>query len=170
MIGRKIQLVENWYVRIRAVQAGHYQYANNLRKKNFLLGVPVVALTAIVGTSVFASLSEQNPSMELKIIVGLVSMLAATLASLQTFLNYSEQSAKHLDAATKLSSLKKEMEEKLVLFGDSEEGIDSYIQSVRERWTQITNEAPLISSRAFGKNSKKYARDSDFPTRRSGET
>ena len=90
-------------------------------------------------------------------------MLAAALASLQTFLNYSEQSAKHLDAATKLSSLKKEIEEKIVFFEYSEEGIEKYIQGLRERWTQITNEAPLISKQSYEKSFEKYAKDSDFP-------
>jgi hypothetical protein len=61
---------------------------------NYLLGVPVVVLTTFVGTSVFATLQE-DVNTSLRILVGAVSVFAAVLASLQTFLRYPERAEKH---------------------------------------------------------------------------
>jgi len=128
-----------------------------------MLGVPVVILSAIVGTGVFASLSEASLSFTLRLVLGSISLLAASLASLQTFLNYTEQSARHLKVATKLSSLKKEIEESLVLRSSSSEDFDEFIQSVRLKWEAITTEAPLISEQIFNKNFRKYEAEKAFP-------
>lgn len=165
----RIELLHNWYTRIRIAQTGHYEDAHKLRRKNAAFGIPVVLFSAIVGTGVFASLSEQNPSFNLRIVLGIISILAAALASLQTFLNYSEQSAKHLKAATELSSLKKEIEEKLAILPAEAEGLNEFIKSVRSRWDAITNEAPLLADRTFNRNFKKFGGDKAFPSRENSQ-
>ena len=98
---------------------------------------------------------EGSPHPYVGLALGTISMAAAALAALQTFLNSSERSSRHLTAATALSSLKKETQENLLLlFGDETEPgdagrVDSYIRYVREKWEQITAEAPLMSARAY---------------------
>jgi len=160
---QKLELLHNWYRRIRIAQAGHYDDAGRLKRLHLLLGIPVVILSAIVGTGVFASLAEENPSITLRIVLGITSILAAALASLQTFLNYAEQSARHLDAATKLSSLKKEIEANLVLIPPDSEALDEFIKTVHMKWDTVTTEAPLLSEKAFSGNFKKMGGDKAFP-------
>ena len=66
-------------------QEAHYARATRLADFNIWFGVPVVALTTLVATSVFATL-QKDVRIELRIAVGIISALAAVLASLQTFL------------------------------------------------------------------------------------
>lgn len=160
---QKLDLLHKWYKRIRIAQAGHYQDAGRLKRLHLLLGIPVVVLSAIVGTGVFASLAEENLSVSWRIMLGLTSILAAALASLQTFLNYAEQSARHLDAATKLSALKKEIEANLALISPGSEAFDEFIKATHRQWAAITAEAPLLSEKAFTHNFKKMGGDKAFP-------
>src|SRR5438046_2990635 len=82
--------VAEWYKRVAATQRGHYLAALRLGRMHYVLGVPVIVLTTLVGTSVFASLSTQ-PDPRLQITTGIASVVAAVLAALQTFLGLSDR-------------------------------------------------------------------------------
>jgi hypothetical protein len=169
MNDKKIELLNNWYRRIRIAQRGHYEDASRLKRRNVMFGIPVIILSAAAGTGVLASLAKENPSQTLRIVLGCISILAAGLALLQTFLNYSEQSSKHMKAATELSALKKEIEEKLALLPDNAEGLNEFIKTARSKWDAITNEAPIISQKVFEKNFIEFKGEEAFPGRRVNE-
>ncbi len=146
----KINLLKNWKKRIKKAQRAHYKDAHRLKRNKKLIGIPTVILTTIVGTGIFASLQNSSPHDTIyihPIILGVLSLFASILASLQTFLNYSEKSEKHLNAARKLSSLKKEIQHNLVTLKDYPAEIDEFIQKIREKWEDIINEAPLVSNK-----------------------
>ena len=157
-----IQLLKDWYVRIRVAQKGHYQDASQLKRSNRYIGITVVALSTIVGTGVFASI-EQNLSIYFQIATGLFSLLAAVLASLQTFLNYSDKSEKHLEAARKLSELKKEIEQALVIEKENQNKTVEFVIYIRSKWSKITNDAPIISESNFKKFFNAYNAHKHFP-------
>jgi hypothetical protein len=73
----------------------HYLAAKYCQRRHTLLGVPVVAGTSIVGTSIFATLTEE-PWIVWKIATGVISIAAAVLAALQTFFGFAEQAEKNL--------------------------------------------------------------------------
>lgn len=58
----------------------HYAAATVLLRRNYWLGITVVVLAALVGTSVFATLSGEV-DVRLKIATGLVSLLLCWLVS-----------------------------------------------------------------------------------------
>ncbi|AFY39395.1 hypothetical protein Lepto7376_3166 [[Leptolyngbya] sp. PCC 7376] len=154
---QKLELLRKWYVRIRAAQSGHYRQALSYRRQHLYLGVPVVVLSAVVGTTVFATLNDAETPALIKIILGSTSMLTAAIASLQTFLNYDALSEKHLAAATKLSAIKKEIEEKMIVLTKDEEFTD-FIEKVRLEWSSVTDEAPQISDKIWKKYCAKNTR------------
>ena len=63
-----------------------YKDAARLARRQQWLGTVVVLLSAIVGTGVFASLTVEKMDPWVKIVTGLLSVTAAALASLQTYL------------------------------------------------------------------------------------
>jgi hypothetical protein len=89
-----LDLLRDWSARAASSSAGHYSTAHGLSRRNILLGVPVVVLTTFIGTSVFATLQDDIDT-SLKIFVGVISVTAAVLASLQTFLRFGERAEKH---------------------------------------------------------------------------
>ncbi len=118
----------------------------------------MVVLSAIVGTTVFATLNDTATSIIVKIILGTTSMFTAALASLQTFLNYEALSEKHLSAAAKLSAIKKEIEEKTITLTTDAE-LTEFIEQVRMRWTSVTDEYPQISDKIWKAYCSKQIQD-----------
>src|SRR5262245_25635422 len=95
-----IDLVDSWRLRVRTYQKAHYDAAESLRRRNYFFGVPIIALSAIVGTSVFATISE-DLSLWTRIVVGCVSISVAVLSALQTFFRFAERAEHHREAAIK---------------------------------------------------------------------
>ena len=79
-----VKLLREWSARAGASADAHYELCTRLSRSNLRFGVPVVVLTTFVGTTVFATLSH-HVNVALRIAVGMISVLAAVLASLQSF-------------------------------------------------------------------------------------
>src|SRR2546421_2594241 len=88
-------LLTDWFRRARESQRTHYECGTRFSRFNYWLGIPTIILSTAVGTAVFASLEQQSVPAWIKIVIGLVSILAAVLASLQTFLGFAQRADKH---------------------------------------------------------------------------
>ncbi len=100
----------SYYRRIYAICArGHHLAAAQKSRLNHLFGVPAAIISAVVGTSVFATL-EQNPETVWRIIVGLILILSAVLSTLQTRFNYADAAGKHKTAGTRYSAVRRRLE------------------------------------------------------------
>jgi hypothetical protein len=135
------ELLRRWLQRLRESQFCHYEAASSLQRANYLLGIPVVVLAAIVGTSVFSSL-ESDPNTWMRIVLGLVSILAAVLASLQTFLGFAEKAEKHRASAARYGIARREVEE-LVAAGTTA-GSGEGIGHIRAQIDSLALDAPAI--------------------------
>ena len=92
--GDLISLIEHWGVNCQRSRLANYLAANAFSRSHVRLGIAAVALSAVVGTSVFASLGKQIDPL-LQILVGALSVLAAVLAALQTFLKHGDRASAH---------------------------------------------------------------------------
>jgi hypothetical protein len=132
------EVLDEWYLRVCVTQRAHYLSADHFSTKKYWLGIPAVVLATLVGTSVFATLSAQ-PDPWLQITLGLASVTAALLTSLQTFLGYSERAEKHRLAGAKYGALGRELEE---LLAKPESLTAEQIKRVRERLDVLAMESP----------------------------
>jgi hypothetical protein len=141
------ELVLAWLRRARESQMAHYEMANVLSRRSQWLGVPVILITAIVGTSVFASIAAEPIAVEAKVVVGLLSVFAAVLSSLQTFFKFSERAEKHRAFAARYGAVRREIE---ALFA---EGVATqerhYVGVLREKLDRLAEEAPNVPTRIF---------------------
>src|SRR5207342_170196 len=87
------------------------------RRRNLALWIPVVILTAIVGTALFGSLAASTETFPLgvRFAVGTISIVAAVLAATQTFLRFAERSERHAQAGDWYSAIRREIDELLAL-------------------------------------------------------
>jgi hypothetical protein len=136
--------LEDWRDRSEATSKIHFARGNRLSYLNKALGIPVVVLTTLVGTSVFATLQE-TVNTSIRLFAGIAIVLAAVLASLQTFLNLGEQAEKNRAAAEKWSAIRREITEMLALHpvhaatrGDPKE----YLDDLRIRIDKVAAESP----------------------------
>lgn len=156
-----LETLEKWHTRIRASHKGHYKNAARLSAQQHNLGIVVVVFTAIVGTSVFASLAMDNSNVWLKTLAGIVSILTVVFAALQTFLNYPAKQVTHLLAATQLSSLKKRIEEQITV-GGTEDELKLFMHDIRTEWDAITHGAPLMSEGVYNTSAASMVTASEF--------
>jgi len=153
-------LYDSWHRRVAAAEHGHRLMADRMRRRYLMLGIPVVVFTTLVGTSAFASLQNANaetikteganPDVVL-LIVGSISILAAVLSSLQTFLRYATRAEGHRIAALRYETLRREMAEKLALPRAARGQPDRELESVRQRMDRYAKESPTIGEWMWGK-------------------
>jgi hypothetical protein len=153
-------LLDAWKRRLRESQFSHYEAAKLLGRYTYFLGIPAVVLSTIVGTSVFASLGKAvDPS--LQIAIGLVSVLAAVLAGLQTFLQFPERAEKHRSVAARYGSLRRRIEELIATNTGSFSKED--IAALRGEIDSIAEKAPHVSTRIW-KRAEKMLLEKDSPS------
>jgi hypothetical protein len=102
-------LLHSWHLRVTTAQYGHQALADRNRQHSLLLGIPVVCVSTIVGTSVFAAIDRSSGGAARWVIGGL-SVLAAILAGLQTLLGYSQFAERHRVAAARYAALRRGIE------------------------------------------------------------
>ena len=145
------ELLQDWYRRAREAQFAHYEAAKPLSRANYNLGIPVALLSAFVGTSIFATLQKDQADIRLRIAVGIISVLAAVLSSLQTFLRLSERADRHRAAAVRYGALRRELETAIAKGGPYE---DELVAGVREKLDSISSDSPEIPARVWTKVEK----------------
>jgi conflict system pore-forming effector with SLATT domain len=136
------ELLQQWLNGIHIAQVAHLRCAARYQANHRRLGVPVIFLTTVVGTSIFATL-ESAENQIILITAGIVSALAAILSGLQTFLNYSELAARHAEAGKRFGKLRKRVEELLVT-PCSNEDLAAHVATIRTEWDQLEDEAPTV--------------------------
>ena len=143
MINEKTNLMNIWETDFRIICHAHYDSAVRHSRRNYQLGLPVVVLSAIVGTTVFATLNE-NPETWARIIVGMLSLTTVVMASLQTFLKFSERAEKHKEAGARFGALLKEVEQYIALPPKDDAELKNWCDSLRARWDKLSLESPTV--------------------------
>ena len=146
-------LAREWGRRAAAAQHAHYYLATNLRRRNLALGIPVVILSAIVGTALFASLAASSESfpLGLRLAVGSISLLAAVLAAIQTFLRFAERSERHAQAADWYSAIRREIDELLALPADKRGESKRTLDGLRKEFNKAGQTYPEIGESTWGR-------------------
>ena len=158
MTAEQIKIIEEWRCDMKLIFGAHYASAVEAQRLNLRLGIPVVVLSAIVGTSVFAAL-DSNPSPFAKIAVGCVSMLVAALAALQTFMRYAERAEKHREAGAKFAALHKEIDQLLVCPPKDDDELSRWMSSFREHWDKLSLEFPTTMSSSWAKRKQQLRKE-----------
>ncbi|WUR15823.1 SLATT domain-containing protein [[Empedobacter] haloabium] len=137
-------LILAWLRRARESQLGHYEMATMLERRSYWLGVPVIVISGVVGTSVFASIAAEVVAVEAKLAVGALSVLAAILSSLQTFFKFAERAEKHKTFGARYGAIRRELEAMHASGTAAHE--PNYINVLRDKLDRLGQEAPAVSS------------------------
>lgn len=104
-----LKKVEEFKRTCAVISRAHYVAWERANNKQNWLGIPVVVCTAIVGSSIFATINS-NPSVGWKVTAGLISLLAAVLSALQTSFKYSEISDSHKSAGASYAAMRRQLD------------------------------------------------------------
>jgi hypothetical protein len=136
-------LLKKWLDRAQRNQNAHYEAAASLDRTQYWVGYPLVTLSTIVGTSVFATLGE-TAYWWAKFGVALASVLVAVLGAIQTFLKPAERSERHKMAGMRYGGFKREIEETLAFPPSNPEDLQKFVTDIRLRWDKLVEESPTI--------------------------
>lgn len=126
-----------WYRRASEVGHSHYRAALYYSKLNRWLGVPTILFTAIVGTSLFASIQAEQ-DLWIKIGTGLLSVAAAALGALQTFFASGNEAERRRAAGAAYNSVGRQLESLIA----KEEW--NRLDEVRTRIDTLAHDSPHI--------------------------
>jgi len=140
-------LLNDWWRRSREAQWAHYATGRFFTRSHYIIGIPLVLLTAFSGTSVFYVMTT-NPNRKLGFVVATTSVIAAILGGLQTFLRLSDQAAAHRAAAVEYSGIRRYLEE--VIATCSLNGTHD-VTVLRDRFDDITKSSPPVPGRIWAR-------------------
>jgi hypothetical protein len=140
-------LLNDWWRRSREAQWAHYATGRSFTRSHYIIGIPLVLLTAFSGTSVFYVMTT-SPNRNLGFVVATTSVIAAILGGLQTFLRLSDQAAAHRAAAVEYSGIRRYLEE--VIATCSLNGAHD-VTVLRDRFDDITKGSPPVPARIWAR-------------------
>lgn len=147
---KKVRMAQCWLGLLKALQISHYKTSASFNLRNRILGGCVVIFSVSVGTAVFSDLAKHDDDL-VRNIIGLVSVIAAVLSSLQTSLKYEERAEKHRSSAVRYGHLRRELEQFIAVMPQQEPEIVQELTDFRHRWDAAAEEAPTLPQRIHGK-------------------
>lgn len=150
------ELLRGWLLHAHKGRDRHDLAARRNDTYHYWLGVPTIIFAATVGTSVFMSLEGQVDA-ALKIGLGLVSILSAVLASLQTFYNFSSHAERHRSAGVKYKAIIRELEQVLTQPAKQLPEKKDFLDDLRLRLDDLELEAPVVPEGIYRRIEERYA-------------
>ncbi len=158
-------LLEDWRNRVYAAQIAHYASADRFRLLNYFVGVPATIFSSIVGTALFAGLEKNSPQ---TLVVASISIAAAILAALQTFLRFAERASQHAIAGDWYSAIRRDIEQLLHLSIADRGAAKDCLDEIRKEMNRVGQNSPELSSREWRRQAKRFrVREPQFQTRSS---
>jgi hypothetical protein len=99
------ELVSSWRWTARTANVANLRATDSLRWRNFALGGTSTTLGAIVGLGIFATLQEGTHHLWVRLAASGAAFLAAGLAALSKYLNYSPRVEEHRKASREYGDL-----------------------------------------------------------------
>ena len=149
-------LLRTWLRRAREGQHIQHEAGKRFRRAHYVLAVPVVVLTTVLGTATFATITSKV-SDATKAIFGALSLLAAALAALQLHLRYLERAEKHKNLGAQYGKIRRDIETVLALPRVSRGETKTVLADVQSQLDRISSEGDAVSRRIYQKTLKRLA-------------
>ena len=147
------ELLQDWRNRVYAAQSAYYETAEKLHRQNYWLGIPVIIVSSVVGTAIFADWSKNGT---LKWIVGSVSIAAAILASLQTFLKFGENATLHGNAADWFAAIRRDIDQLLALPSELRGHPKHTLDNLRQEINKAGQKSPELSEKLWRRTARRF--------------
>ena len=155
------ELVLAWIRRTRESQFAHYVQATTFRRSAPILGIPIIIITAFVGTTIFSSIADDTSSTTVKLAIGLLSVLATVLSSLQTFMKLPERAELHKSFGARYGAIRRKLEQ-IYAARSAQPITQQVLDYICKELDELAEEAPDVPSKAL-KIAQERIRELQFP-------
>lgn len=144
-------LITNWVVDAQILLKCHLSMAESTRRKHRNIGILSAVLSAIVGSSIFASLGQDSNEKLLVILTGLISLIATILTSVLAFLKLPEIANQYHNSGNEYAAIRKEFEFLLTFESKDQEHVQNEIKRLKIKWDDIRKNSIPISIKTIKK-------------------
>jgi len=123
------------------------EYGSKLEKRHIWFGAASMILSTIVGTAVFSSWESTAGDGWIRILIGMLSIAAASTAALQTFLYFSDRSGEHKLAGASYGALRRELELFKSVPPKTEEEALKSLESIKLKMDELAEKSPGVPSK-----------------------
>ncbi|WP_110741898.1 MULTISPECIES: SLATT domain-containing protein [unclassified Pseudomonas] len=135
-------VLQRWLKRSRESQLSHQLMAERLSSVHRWLGMLTIAITAGAGaTTLLATLGDVS-----KVVIGLLTLLAAILSSLQTFLKLEDRTNLHRISGAGYGQVRRKLELAMTLENSEKE---IRLKEAEAELNKLATESPSVSKRIF---------------------
>ncbi len=152
------ELLRTWLRRTRYSQHSHHEAGKRLKRFNYLLAVPIVVITTALGTAALATITTKVNDAG-KLTFGVLSLIAAVLAALQTHLAWAERSERHKTLGAKYGDIRRDIEEILALPVNERGAQKKVMDKIRTDLDGISGEGDVVPRRVFEKTRRRLAQE-----------
>jgi hypothetical protein len=147
--GSPEELVLAWLNRCRESQFAHYEVAVDYQGKNGSLGIPVIAINALVSASLFATFLKSDNEI-LRYIALALSLISIILSSLHTYLKFSDKAETHRISASEYSEIRRKLE----ILHATKVIAQPALDEIGKEISELAKRAPNISVKRFAEVQK----------------
>ena len=137
------KLLSDWYHQASINRDINAKRAEFNKQLHYWLGIPVVIFSSIVGSAAFTQIN-QTGNNKIRVIAGLLSIAAAVLAGLQTFLGFGGSAEKYRAVGIGYEQLANEIEKLQALPVNLRGGLSDRINSLENRLNALAQGSPDI--------------------------
>ena len=147
---------------------GHYKSAEIAARKHRAIGIPSVALSAVVATSIFSTLND-SVHVSWRIATGVFALVAAILAALQAFLSFGDLAEKHKAAGARYGDVRRRIDLFIVEYtgvkqadGVRDEALGK-LKSLAEELGKLASDSPTLPGRLYDRAKEEFAQGHPNP-------
>ena len=129
-------------------------------------GIPNVAISAVVATSIFSTLSV-DAHIEWRIATGVIALAGVIFTSLQAFLNFGDKAEKHKSSGAKYAGIRRELDIfYLELSGGKIERQKALerLKKIADKLNSLASESPTLTEEIYSNGKKDFdkSHEEDF--------
>jgi hypothetical protein len=131
----------------------HYNARDRYSRYHKRMGIAIVSLTALMGTSLFYTFSESE-LLFARIATGILTVMVAVFATLQTFFNFEKRALRHKMTADKYVSAMKKSQRLTSYYKDGNKTIDEVekeIETLSQEIKYVQEDEPEVSPEDYHK-------------------
>ena len=145
-----INQLKQWHRTAEINQHAHYKTRDIFIYYHYVIGITVILFASITGAVLFTSLLEIK-EINVQIGTGIISILAAFFAGLQTFLRCPEHAEAHRSAGAQYGNLKRKIGRQIICYNHNDNNPSSYLDPILTEFEGLTTVSPAVSNRLWKK-------------------
>ncbi len=146
-------LATKFWRRAGGTGIAHYRAAETAQKRHTQIGIPNVVITAVVATSIFSTLSENEEFFWVRITTGVIALAAAVLAALQAFLKFGDKAEKHMTAGAKYTNIRRKIDIFFLKFSVAEDAERAAaikeLEDIADTLSTLDADSPTLTDAQF---------------------